>query len=649
MLFCLVILYLLLNGEFYQFFSDDRFGPAQPQFVIPWMLMAFILGLAQIRIEKRPDQWSFYVHRPITLQKLLLAKWGAAFLLSCLFMLPVLVGFSSLFQNDQYDYPKNSYYVYRMIRIWLLAVPIYLLGMYFGLRRSWTNVPLLIMVIVTYASFDLTEISEQFFRYFAILGGLSFLLMGMVFTQFQIPFRPKRIGWVTLVEAYCTTGVVFLIYFFLFSLSQALFPSETYDQHYLLNKEGDIFLGGPNNTPQLVRARDNPQGLSQSNRSNPTNQSKQSNASHSNFREWVKTELYLHYFVRLLQAYHPYSKHNPESGWEDSSGNFRWYYSPEDRLLRGYHRDSTGSFVGFFGPDGFIPPGAEITTRFSKHPIFFGDALVFLEGHVLSIDFENRTTSVLRKFESDNPVLAVKQSPHTPQINPRFPLEWDSSRPYVTLERRHSIEIYQASNAQDFVQKVQQSPLLTLPVDANKEYALFVSELSNKKEYVVLMETIGQHKSSENVAVFYFNHQGELVESIELPPILSGSNPPIISLGGLATYAALSVFLKPEAQLAPFLDLDFFEWMHNAFLFLLAGTGVLVYLRYQVPRNELIGWVLFAGVMGLCGMVAVWLIVKRPPQIVCPSCGKKGPLREAGCRFCASEQVGLVLDGFETR
>jgi hypothetical protein len=359
---------------------------------------------------------------------------------------------------------------------------------------------------------------------------------------------------------------------------------------------------------------------------------------------------------------------------ESSSGDERWFYVPEEGLLRGYDGLSK-RLIGSCGPDGFVPADREPRQRFhgtAYHSTFLYEAgtayFLSLPDGVYALDFARHTIRTLFTPPEGQTVLSAVRWKDDRE-------KW--SRAFVVTDQ--SLYVLDEAGA----------PLLSAPLAYDRaEYGrVSVAQLEAPRRFAVWYEpswylSIDAGKTMPSHLVEY-DAEGREVARRTVPPRPLNAAPPGLALFGLATPPAEaavvagatreSVTAARQTQGREVKPVVFFVAVPTQ-LFIpgagpdMAATGgvVLAYRalivlsavacalacwllarRYAFSRPRCAGWALCGLLCGWVGLALMLVALDRPARVSCPSCRKPRRVDRERCEHCGGPHALPAPDGTE--
>jgi hypothetical protein len=359
---------------------------------------------------------------------------------------------------------------------------------------------------------------------------------------------------------------------------------------------------------------------------------------------------------------------------ESSSGDERWFYVPEEGLLRGYdglsHR-----LIGSCGPDGFVPADQEPRQRFhgeAYHTTFLyetGSAyFLSLPDAVYALDFARHTIRPLFVAPAGETVLAA--------------LRWRDdrekwSRALVLTDK--SVHILDEAG----------TSLLSAPLayDLEDHGRISVAQVDDPRRLVVWYEPSwylwSAGGSSMPSYLVEYDAAGHELTRRTVPPRPINAAPSGLALFGLATPPAEAAVVAAatrdavaaarQTQGLELRPVDFFLAVPTQLFIpgeepdVVATAGVVVayrvlmlvsavasaalcYLlarRYAFSRTGRIGWGLCGLLFGPAGLVLMLVLEDWPARMRCSECGQRRRVDREHCEHCGAAQAPPVTDGTE--
>jgi hypothetical protein len=359
---------------------------------------------------------------------------------------------------------------------------------------------------------------------------------------------------------------------------------------------------------------------------------------------------------------------------ESSSGDERWFYVPEEGLLRGYDGRSK-RLIGSCGPDGFVPAGREPRERFhgeAYFPTFLyenGTAyFLSLADGVYALDFARHTVRPLFRPAPGETVLAASR-----WRNDRD--KW--SRAFVLTDR--SVHVLDEAG----------SPLLSAPLahDLENYGRIGVAQLEDPRRLVVWYEpswylwSEGGHDMPSYL--IEYDDAGREVVRRTVPPRTANAAPAGLALFGLATPPAEagivlgatreSLAAARQTHGLELRPVDFFLAVPTQLFIpgeepdVVATPGVILayralillsalacaaacYLlarRHAFSRAGRFGWALGGLLFGWAGLVLMLVLEDWPARLRCHCCGRTRRADRDQCEHCGAAHASPAKDGTE--
>jgi hypothetical protein len=359
---------------------------------------------------------------------------------------------------------------------------------------------------------------------------------------------------------------------------------------------------------------------------------------------------------------------------ESSSGDERWFYVPEEGLLRGYDGLSK-RLIGSGGPDGFVPADREPRGRFhgdAYHPTFLYETgtayFLSLPGGVYALDFARHTIRTLFTPPEGQTVLAAVRWKDDRE-------KW--SRAVVLTDQ--SVHVLDEAGA----------PLFSAPLAyGREEYGrVSVAQLASPRRFAVWYEpswylSAGAGKTMSSYLVEY-DAAGQEIARRTVPPRPLNAAPQGLALFGLATPPAEAAVIAGAAEesvaaarrtqgrevqpVAFFVavptqlfipgagpDMDATGGVVVAYraLILLSAVAcalacLLLARRHFFSRAGRVGWGLCGLLLGWAGLVLMLVLHDWPARVPCPSCRRPRRVDRVRCEHCGAPHASPTPDGTE--
>jgi hypothetical protein len=359
---------------------------------------------------------------------------------------------------------------------------------------------------------------------------------------------------------------------------------------------------------------------------------------------------------------------------DSSSGDERWFYVPEEGLLRGYDGRSR-RLIGSCGPDGFVPADREPRERFrgqAYHGSFLYEAgpayFLSVPGGVYALDFARHTIRTLFTPPEGQSVLGT--------------VRWKDDREKWTravVLTETSLHVLDESGA----------PVLSAPLAHDREdYGrVSISQVESPRRFVVWYEPswylwADAGKSMSSYLVEYDTEGRELARRT-VPPRPLNASPPGLVLFGLATPPAEAAVVAGATQesLAAARDRQGLAVQPAVFfvavptqLFIpgagpdMSATGGVVFVyrmlmllsavacaalcyllarRYAFSLAGRLGWGVCGLLFGLFGLLLMSVLQDWPARIRCGACGQRRRVDRDRCEHCGAAHAAPVEDGTE--
>ncbi len=376
----------------------------------------------------------------------------------------------------------------------------------------------------------------------------------------------------------------------------------------------------------------------------------------------------------VFQSYRSPGRFSVRCRNESSSGHERWFYVPEEGLLRGYDGLSK-RLIGSCGPDGFVPAGREPRERFRGEAYYTtflyetGTAyFLSLPGGVYALDFARHTIHTLFTPAEGQTVLAA--------------FRWKGEREKwsrVVVLTDKAVHVLDEAGA----------TLLSAPLAYDREdYGrVSVAEVEAPRRFAVWYEpswylSTDAGKTMPSHLVEYDAGGRELARRT-VPPRPLNAAPPGLALFGLAAPPAEAAVIagasresvaaarRTEGQEA--LPVAFFVAVptqlfmpgagpdmdatggvivaYRALILLsaLACAAVCLVLarRHMLSRGGRVGWALCGLLFGWAGLALMLVLEDWPARVCCPSCRRPRRVDREQCEHCGAPHASPAADGTE--
>jgi hypothetical protein len=359
---------------------------------------------------------------------------------------------------------------------------------------------------------------------------------------------------------------------------------------------------------------------------------------------------------------------------ESSSGDERWFYVPEEGLLRGYDGLSK-RLIGSCGPDGFVPAGRGPRERFrgeAYHATFLYESgtayFLSVPDGVYALDFARHTIRTLFTPPQGQTVLAAVRWKDDRE-------KW--SRAVVLTDQ--SVHVLDEAGA----------PLLSAPLayDRQDYGRVRVAQLEAPRRFAVWYEPSWYlwpeaGKTMPSYLVEY-DAAGREVARRTVPPRPLNAAAPGLALFGLATPPAEaavvagatreSVAAARQTQGLEVQPVAFFVAVPTQLfipgagpdvaasggavvaywaLILLSALGCaavcfLLARRHSFSRAGRLGWGLCGLVFGPAGLFLMLAVQQWPARVTCPACRRPRVVTRDTCEHCGASQALPTPDGTE--
>jgi hypothetical protein len=348
---------------------------------------------------------------------------------------------------------------------------------------------------------------------------------------------------------------------------------------------------------------------------------------------------------------------------ESSSGDERWFYVPEDGLLRGYDGRSR-RLVGSCGPDGFVPADQKPRERFrgeAYHTTFLYETgsvyFLSLADRVYALDFARHTIRTLFTPAQGETVLAATRWRDDRE-------KW--SRAVVVTDR--SVHVLDEAG----------TPLLSAPLayDQVTHGRISVAQLDGPRRYAVWYEPSwylwpSNGKTLSSYLVEY-DLTGREVARRTVPPRPLNGAPQGLALFGLATPPVEAAVIAGATQesvaaarrtqgqevrpVAFFVAIPTQLFIPGAGPDMAATGGVIVAYqslillsalacaalcfllarRHSFSRAGRVGWGLCGLLFGPAGLLLMLALHQWPARVTCPACRLPRVVTRDACEHCGA-------------
>jgi hypothetical protein len=623
-----------------------------------------VLGFLQVFPESHGDKRSLLLHRPLSPSRIFLAKAAVGV---ALYLLAMGIPFAGAVAWIATPGHVAGPFYWPMALPWLAdiltGVVYYFAGMLTAQREArWYGSRALGLGAAVFCTFLVWVLPEfwQALQAVAVMGALvglaawgSFVTGGADAPQ---PFPARAALAATFVAGLLVLGVTLKIF-----AGGCVF--EKYQSYYTLDRKGRVLVvrwrpGDIQSVTDLDGQR--PEVL----------QGKQLDTS-------AIREIEAPTSARLgpkFQSYRSPGRLSVRCRNESSSGDERWFYVPEEGLLRGYDGLSQ-RLIGSCGPDGFVPADQEPRERFrgeAYHVTFLyepGTAyFLSLPGGVYALDFARHTIRTLFTPPEGQTVLAATRWKDDRE-------KW--SRAFVLTDQ--SVYVLDEAGA----------PLLSAPLAYDREdYGhVGVAQLEAPRRFVVWYEPswylwAEAAKTMPSYLVEYDVAGREIARRTVSPRPLNAA-PPGLALFGLATppaeaaiiagAARESVAAARQKQGLEVQPVAFFVAVPTQFFIpgeepdMAATVGVVIAYRalillsalacaaicfllarrHSFSRAASLGWGLCGLLFGPAGLLLMLAVQPWPARIICPACRRPRVVTRDTCEHCAAPHALPTPDGTE--
>jgi hypothetical protein len=623
-----------------------------------------VLGFLQVFPESHGDKRSLLLHRPLHPSRIFLAKVAVGVVLYLLAVgIPFVGAVAWIATPGHVAEPFRWPMAFPWLADILTGLVYYFAGMLAAQREArWYGSRALGLGAAVFCTFLVWVVPEFWQALLAVaamgtLVGLaawgSFLAGGAYAPQ---PRLAKAALAATLLAGLLAVGVTVKIL-----VGGCLF--ERYQSYYTLDREGRVLVvrwrpGDIQSVTDLDGRR--PEAL----------QGKQLDS--SAIRE-VEAPASAPFWPKY-QSYRSSGRFSVRCRNESSSGDERWFYVPEEGLLRGYDGLSK-RLIGSCGPDGFVPADREPRELFhgeAYHGTFLYEAgsayFLSLPGGVYALDFARHTIRTLFAPPEGQTVLACARWKDDRE-------KW--SRAFVLTDK--SVHVLDEAG----------TPLLSAPLayDRENQGRVSVAQLEAPRRFAVWYEPswylwAEDGKTMPSYLVEY-DAAGREVARRTVPPRPLNAAPAGLALFGLATppVEAAVVAAATRESVAAARRKQGLEVQPAAFFvavptqLFIPGAGpdmnatgdVIVAYRALILLSALacavvcfllsrrhafsgarrVGWALCGLLFGPPGLLLMLALQDWPARVACPSCRRPRAVTRDTCEHRGAAHAPPAPDGTE--
>lgn len=616
--------------------------------------IALLLALAQVLPEKRPDQWAFLVHRPVSRTWLFFAKAVTGLGLYALAVgVPFACAVAWVATPGHVPAPFDRGMILPGLADLLAGVGYYFAGMVVGLREArWYGSRVLAVGLAVLCSFVVVFAPEFGHALLAIVVGVailgtaawgSFLAAGHYAPQPRLAKAALGTALFVGIILGGGPGVVAVSAM----LPQPPQPDWVYT-HYALDRDGRV-LRFTRTTQQLVSVTD-PGGDPVSGYAGIDLQTFQ-----TRLAEPAEATLWFDADRRLFAVLNSYRR--PERFYfrMPSPPVAPWYYVHRQRYLVGY--DVNATRIGYLTPAGFHPGPAAPADRFEGQVftswLWTPNAMLAFPSGAFKPDVAARRLD--RAFvppPGERLVAAATAFP--PPVAPFQP----------NFNPKPAFDVF-ATTAAVHVHAPDGRPLFSTPLEHGAADGFAQLGVSRQDEadrfylwyygpwYATRGRAVPQRVTELTAA-------GEVVARHELPPVpplarpaaapaasmLVGAASPSV---GLATATVLLARFNGEPPGRVLGDPDTRTAMLAALVSGLACAAVTLGLarRYTFGRRAGVGWAVGNVLLGPAGVLTMLALRGWPTRETCPACGRRRVVGRERCPRCAAAPEPPPLDGTE--
>ena len=602
---------------------------------------ALLLGLTQTLPEKRPDQWAFLVHRPVSRTRLFLAK--ALTGLGLYFVavgLPFACAVAWVAMPGHMGAPFDAGMAQPALADLLGGVPYYFAGIVIGMREArWYGSRVLAAALAGVCSAVVVFVPSFWHAVIAVvvaaavLGTAAWGLFRTGGGYARLPV-PAKAGLGTAVLA-----AILLLGMVAVGAAGKLLPRTDWEyvpHRYLIDPAGRVVRStqrGANLTFTDPKGNPLPEYAG-----DPTG---------SRFEGLPEAHLgltpaYSNLFSRLTTSYRGPRRYFLELSATDTE---RWYYVYDKGYIIGY-RQHNGQVIGYLTPAGFHPgPDAPADRFVGEEPMwaYSPRGILAFRSVVYKLNLTRR--QIVRAFASPAGDAVVSATPSSDPAGQAFD---------AVLTSR-AVTVLSPEGQPRFT-----VPLEHGPAEGYTELIVAWREVPGRY-YLLYQPSWGPPRPTPGPDhLVELSPAGEVLARRELPPL-----PPLAQPLPRPGEAVLVGAASPPAGMGVFFVLT--PWLHGeradrvtndpelrrAFVATVlsglacAALTLALARRYAFGRRATIGWTVGNLLLGPAGVLTMLAIREWPARERCPSCGRGRVVDRDHCPHCAATPEPPPLDGTE--
>ena len=609
------------------------------------------LGLLQVVMESRREQWAFLLHRPVSRSSLFFGKVTAGL---ALYLPAVSIPFAGAVVWAATPGHVPAPFDWRMtlggMADLLAGTAHYFGAMAIGLRQArWFGSRALPLAAAWYCSL-LVVLVPQFWLTIVIIGLTVALLLVVAWGSFLVggSYGPLAPAFKAALGLSLTIGLA-VVAIAGFRVAHSLFGSKLHQiTWYAIDNDGTIVR--ITRDRYRVTAITDPQG-------HPLEKYK-------NVRLNVE-ELWTQLLPQVTLPF-DFEKRDlgvgffgyraslkrlvPVTDWADLNV---WVYSSRDGLIHGYEAMSK-RFIGTISPSGFAGPRTKAADRFG--PLLPGSGWlvrpIASPSAVYLGDFTNRRVRRVFSAPTDDKVVNAGAV-----IGPTRYSANRGAGTYVAVATTKRIHLLEPDGR----------PVISAAIehDTNVYAGISVARLPDGSRCFIIYAPSGKLPIRERAVPHYvveYGPDGKVRERHELPPLpvnmpempgfMVGAAA-IGSLGGVVTGTFHWWLEDRRAAVIADVFSNAGPWLTAVWIAtVLAAVGSAVGCRLLARRSaygrlQTIGWVTVCVLIGPVGLLLLWSIHDWPAREVCSACGIKRVVVRDECEHCNAPFVAPATDGTE--
>ena len=593
-------------------------------------ILGLLLGWFQIHNETHHELWAFLVHRPVTRNKIFLAKIIAGLSLYLLAAGLPLLGFVVWVATPGHvAAPFEWSMVLPVASHFLAGLVYYFAGMLTALRKArWYASRGLGIGVALISSGSVVAVDRpwDFFIVFVCLAILALAVWGAFHSSGHYETQPRP-GKLALIGT-LTIGAAVVLFGLATGLLDTLISNGSFSwSNYVMTKDGVVYK-------QIQRAGQ-PAEIVDLNGNRATDPKTGRTVGPNEFNRRVANSLWANRYPDK-RARSISQRDRWFTYWGENSGTL-WYFWNRYGQLVGYDR-MTRRFIGSLGANGFAPGLSTAADPFMMPAYHYAQGFsrtLATTSALYELDLDNRATRVLLRTASDDPIEAFNDLVLTMH-------DWNA-----LVVTRHFVHLLSTDGS--VVLKEPYEPLRSRQTDIR---VFFLEPPGRFALWIApgFTANAGPEKSPPTQVTWIERNQG-VTKRAELPP-LPWQNPTPrvweISMSSVVPpglVVALRIFTAPDSAAQIEARIILISFATAALICVPIGWWFA--LRYKFSRATRFGWAAFLLLSGVPGLLAFLSVHDWPARVPCPNCKKPRAVDLDQCPHCGSEFPAPEKTGIE--